>query len=84
MSNTKHLPLMKAPAIYRIRVRGHLDTKWAGRLESMNITESNSSHGEAETILVGRLTDQAAFAGVLNTLYEMHLAVLSTECLEEG
>jgi len=77
------LPTMKEPAIYRIRVRGHLDPKWSERLEGMNITEVRHSDKGNETILVGRLADQAALAGVLNTLYEQHLPVLSVDCLEE-
>ena len=36
------------------------------------------------TVLEGELTDQAALVGVLNSLYEMHLAVLSVECLSAG
>jgi len=77
-------PTMKEPAIYRIRVRGHLDAKWSERLEGMNITEVRHSEKDDETILVGRLADQAALAGVMNTLYEQHLPVLSLDCLEEG
>ena len=76
--------VMKTPAIYRIRVAGTLDSKWSGLLESMNITEIKNTDGETESILVGRLDDQAALSGVLNSLYEMRLAVLSTECLERG
>jgi hypothetical protein len=38
----------------------------------------------ALTVLEGELTDQAALVGVLNSLYEMHLAVLSVECLRAG
>ena len=78
------LPTMKEPAIYRIRVRGHLDGKWSERLEGMNITEVRHSEKDDQTILVGRLADQAALAGVMNTLYEQHLPVLSVDCLEEG
>ncbi len=78
------MPLMKGPAIYRIRVQGRLDAKWTERLESMNITESLDPDGEAESILVGRLDDQAALVGVLNSLNELHLPVMSTECLEKG
>ena len=33
------------------------------------------------TTLVGELADQAALAGVLNTLFELHLPVLSVERL---
>ncbi len=31
--------------------------------------------------LVGRLKDQAALAGVLNTLYELHIPILAVEKL---
>jgi hypothetical protein len=84
MKQGKNLLSMKEPAIYRIRVRGHLDSKWSDRLEAMNITESQQDDGESETTLVGRLADQAALAGVMNTLYEQHLPVLSVDCLGEG
>ena len=73
---------MREPAIYRVRVRGSLNSKWSGRLEAMNITESRDADGEIASILVGRLDDQAALVGVLNTLYELHMPVLSVDCLE--
>ena len=82
MKQEKKSPSMKTPAIYRIRVKGHLDVKWSARLEAMNITESKDVDGDVESILVGRLADQTALSGVLNTLYELHLPVLSMDCLE--
>ncbi len=75
-------PTMQGPAIYRIRVRGGLDTSWSDRVGGMQVTETRGSDGEAETILVGRLVDQAALAGILNALYELHLPVLSAECVD--
>ena len=42
-----------------------------------------SPGGEIVTALVGRVADQAAFSGVVNTLYELHLPMLSTEWLGE-
>ena len=36
------------------------------------------------TTLFGELSDQAALAGVLNTLYELHLPVFSVERLAAG
>ena len=84
INQDKNLPSMQGPAIYRIRVRGHLDIKWSERLEAMNITESRRPDGGKESILVGRLADQTALAGVLNTLYELHLPVLSVDCLESN
>jgi hypothetical protein len=75
-------PGMNAPAIYRITVDGQLNSDWSDRIEGMNIT--HVSDDEKTTVLVGRLRDQAALSGVLNTLYELHLPVLSVNCLENG
>ena len=74
---------MREPAIYRIRVLGCIDATWSDRLEGMNITEAKHHSGKVETILVGRLSDQAALSGVLNTIYELHLPVLSVKNLDE-
>lgn len=84
MSNErkKKCPSMSEPAIYRIIVGGRLDVEWSSRIEGMNITEAGGQDGKPTTILVGRLANQAALAGVLNTVYELHLPVMSVECLE--
>jgi hypothetical protein len=50
----------------------------------MSISERLSDDGEVETILVGRLPDQAALSGLFNTLYGLHLPVVSADCLESG
>lgn len=76
------IPTMQGPAIYRIRVRGRLDASWSDRVGGMQVTEISGPDGKAETILVGRLLDQAALAGILNTLYELHLPVVKTECVD--
>ena len=71
-------PTMEGSAIYRICVNGQLAFEWSNQLAGMQITPTD----EGKTILVGRLNDQAALAGVLATLYELHLPVSSVECLE--
>ena len=85
---TNHLygePLTASgPATYRIIVRGTLEPSWAGRLGSLSISERRTENGEIDTILVGRLPDQAALSSILNTLYELNLPVVSAECLESG
>jgi hypothetical protein len=73
---------MRNPATYRIIVQGRLDPSWIGRMSGMNITERCSNDGNIETILVGRLPDQAALSGVLTVLYELHLPIVSADCLE--
>jgi len=69
------------PSVYRIRVRGRVPASWSGRLAGMTITVFSADTGPWVTSLVGELSDQADLAGVLNTLYGLHLPVVSVECL---
>jgi hypothetical protein len=70
-----------APATYRIEVQGRIPAKWSERLEGMTLTVYSMEAGPSVTLLLGELTDQAALAGVLNTLYDLHLPVLSVQRL---
>ena len=74
---------LETPATYRIRVQGRLHKSWADRLGGMAITTDRVAEKGSVTILVGHLADQAALSGVLNTLYELHLPLLSVENLDE-
>ena len=65
-----------------IRVRGTAGSVWARRLESRDVARETRPDGEVESELIGRLTDQAALSGVLKTLYELYMPVVSVECLE--
>ena len=69
------------PAKYCITVRGNLDASWAERLGDMTITESSPEGQDLMTTLVGRVLDQAELFGVLNTLYELHIPLLSVKIL---
>ncbi len=51
------------------------------RIGGMQITEVRIAGKGPETILVGRLVDQASLSGILNSLYEPHVPVLSAECV---
>jgi len=74
---------LETPANYRIRVQGDLDATWSERLEGMAIIPETSAK-PLVTILEGYVADQAALSGVLNTLYELHLPLLSVINLDEG
>jgi hypothetical protein len=80
--NHPKAPTMHGPAIYRIRVSGHLDASWSDRIGGMQVTETRGTDGQKETILVGRLADQASLSGILNSLFELHLPVVSAECVD--
>ncbi len=71
------------PGNYRIRVQGLLDKDWSERLGGWRITTSSSKGLGPVTDLVGKIRDQAELAGILNTLYEMHLTLLSVEMLKD-
>jgi len=48
----------------------------------MTISQAAGDHTGPVTTLEGELRDQAALAGVLNTLYELHLTVILVKRLE--
>ena len=75
--------LLSMPAGYRIQVQGYLDGTWSDRLGDLTITVNSESVNEAPaTTLTGRLRDQAELIGVLTTLYDLHLPLLSVEQLD--
>ena len=76
------LPSMKYPSIYRIRVNGCLGQSWSERLAGMTITNIGGRETAESTILEGQLLDQAALTGILNTLYDLQLPLVSVECLD--
>lgn len=69
------------PAIYQIRVQGRIDPDWSDRLASMALRLITEDGCPPVTTLDGELSDQAALLGVLNSVYELHLTVLSVHCL---
>jgi hypothetical protein len=69
------------PGNYRIRVQGFLDKKWSERLGGLRITTSKTGDQKSVTVLEGQVRDQAELAGVLSTLYQRHLTLLSVEHL---
>jgi hypothetical protein len=70
------------PGNYRIRVQGFLHESWSENLGGLSITTSSREAQGQVTMLVGRLSDQAELFGVLHTLYEQHLTLLSVEILD--
>lgn len=75
-------PRFDAPATFRILARGRLDPSWAERLGGMSVRALRSEDGVHLTELEGRLADQAALSGVLDTIYNLRLTLLTVECLD--
>jgi hypothetical protein len=62
-----------------IVVRGEMDESMSDWLDGMKVTLSSPAGDPEVTTLVGRLRDQAALRGVVETLYEFHFPILSIE-----
>lgn len=61
------------PAVYQIRVKGHLGCEWTEWFGSLSITlQSNGA-----TLLAGPLVDQAALHGLLKKLRDLGIPLLS-------
>ena len=80
-SEYKHRFSFDRPGTYRIRVQGCLDKSWSERLGGMSIMTHDRGDNRPITTLDGLMRDQAELAGVLNTLYELHLTLLSVKFL---
>ncbi len=70
------------PASYRIRIRGTLDKQWSEYYRGMTIEHVRDAHHYALTILTGRLVDQSALVGVLNSLHDIGCPILLVERIE--
>ena len=71
-----------APGNYRIEVQGALRPGWTDRFGAMRIYSPPPKASPLVTVLQGHVCDQAELAGILNTLYELHLPLLSVRHLE--
>jgi hypothetical protein len=69
------------PATYQIMVQGRVDPNWSDLMGGMAICLTISESNPPVTTLQGELSDQTALLGVINSLYELHLPVLSVLCL---
>jgi hypothetical protein len=61
------------PERYEIRVRGHLDARWANQFEGLIIRLEE----DGDTLLSGPVVDQAALHGVLKKVRDLGLSLLS-------
>lgn len=63
----------REPGTYEIRLRGHLDQRWATRLDVPGIHHDS----DGTTIIRGLAADQAALHGLLQKLRDLGLPLLS-------
>ena len=58
---------------YEIRLKGHLDTRWAAWFDGMTLTH----YGDGTTLIHGPVVDQAALHGLLAKVRDVGLPLVS-------
>lgn len=81
MKQAKPRLTLSRPATYCICVQGLLDKSWSEHF-GLSIEHERDVVAHPVTKLSGRVTDQAALFGVLDSLYGLGFPLLSVECLE--
>jgi hypothetical protein len=66
------------PERYEIRLKGHLDDRWADWFDGLTIRRMDNG----ETLLAGPVVDQAALHGLLRKVRDLGLPLLSVMHVE--
>ena len=68
------------PGSYEIRIKGHLDKRWAAWFDGLKITLEE----DGDTLLTGPVVDQAALHGLLKKVRDLGLPLVSVSPVEPG
>jgi len=66
--------------LYEIRLKGHLNNRWANWFEGLTITLEENG----DTLLTGPVIDQAALHGLLKKVRDLGMPLVSVSPLEPG
>ena len=66
------------PGHYEIRIKGHLDNRWADWFEGLTIMLEDNG----ETLLTGPVVDQAALHGLLRKVRDLGIPLVSVNRIE--
>jgi hypothetical protein len=80
MSKTR--PTLYEPAIYQIKVVGHLDINKAMWFDSMVLTNIFENDGTPVTLISGKVADQAMLFGLIGSIRDLGLPLLSIIFIE--
>jgi hypothetical protein len=61
------------PGRYEIRIKGHLDLRWAASFDGLNLSHEN----DGTTLIHGPVVDQAALHGLLRKVRDVGLPLVS-------
>jgi hypothetical protein len=63
---------------YEIRLKGHLDNRWAAWFDGLTLTHQT----DGTTVIHGPVADQAALHGLLQKVRDTGLPLVSVICIE--
>jgi hypothetical protein len=68
------------PAVYQIRLEGHLGTQWSDWFGGLTVTQTEDS----DTLLTGPVVDQAALHGLLKKVRDLGMPLVSVNRVQIG
>ena len=68
------------PAVYQIRIKGHLGSQWTDWFGGLTITLEEGG----DTLLTGPVIDQAALHGLLKKVRDLGMPLVSVSPVEPG
>jgi len=81
MSETHALPEYHDDSgLYEIRLKGHLNDRWAEWFEGLTITLEDNG----DTLLTGPVIDQAALQGLLKKVRDLGMPLVSVNFVHPG
>ena len=69
--------------IYQIKIKGHLQEKWAEWFNGMILDMTISNQDSGHTTMLINVPDQAALRGALNKIWDLNLCLISVALIEE-
>ena len=71
------------PAVYKITVGGNLSPNFSERIGGLQVNVDRSPKSEGISTLVGEIQDQSALMGILDTLFNNHLTIISVKMIND-
>ena len=68
------------PGLYEIRIKGHLDDRWAAWFGGLTLTLEDNG----DTLLTGPVVDQAALHGLLRKVRDLGMPLISVIRVQPG
>ena len=74
----------ESQSYYQIKLQGQLDERWSDWLGNVAFSYEGRSEEFPTTVLTMTIADQAALRGILNSLWDLNLTLLSISRLDEA